>query len=72
MSELPVLSVGASGEDVRSVQGLLVARGYPVTVDGSYGPATRAAVAAFQHARGLAPDGTAGQHTWYALHNLDG
>jgi len=65
---LPVLVLDAAGEDVKSAQGLLNARGYPVTVDGTYGPATRAAVTAFQHAAGLAADGITGHDTWLGLH----
>jgi len=69
MPNPPVLASGASGEDVRSVQGLLTARGYGVAIDGSYGPTTRAAVTALQHARGLAADGVVGPDTWGKLLN---
>jgi Putative peptidoglycan binding domain/Glycosyl hydrolases family 25 len=69
VDELPTLASGATGQDVRSVQGLLNARGVSVTVDGSYGPSTRAAVTAFQHAKGLAADGSVGPATWPKLLN---
>jgi cell wall-associated NlpC family hydrolase len=36
-------------------------------VDGDFGPRTRRALVAFQRARGLAPDGMVGAHTWGAL-----
>jgi len=68
MQDMATLTLGDTGEDVKSAQGLLVARGYPVTVDGGYGPATRAAVTAFQHAAGIAADGVCGRDTWTKLH----
>lgn len=64
---LPVLSQGASGEDVRTLQGALVARHQAVTVDGSFGPATRTALVAFQRSAGITPDGIAGPATWPRL-----
>lgn len=67
LSNLPALSAGVSGEDVKTVQGLLNARGYQLKIDGAYGPATRSAVTAFQHSRGLTADGTAGPATWHKL-----
>lgn len=66
ITELPVLSLGATGEDVRTLQGLLASRGHAVVIDGDFGPGTRTAVTAFQSARGLAADGVAGQKTWTA------
>jgi N-acetylmuramoyl-L-alanine amidase len=41
--------------------------GAPVDEDGSFGPATRAAVEAFQHHRGLRVDGICGTQTWNTL-----
>jgi len=69
MGNLPTLSAGATGEDVKSVQGLLAARGHGVQVDGAYGAITRSAVMAFQHSKGLTPDGVTGQATWTKLLN---
>lgn len=69
IANLPVLSLGSSGDDVKSCQGLLNARGYALKIDGAYGPATRSAVTAFQHAKGLAADGACGPKTWAKLLN---
>jgi GH25 family lysozyme M1 (1,4-beta-N-acetylmuramidase) len=69
VNDLATLAVSDSGEDVKTAQGLLKARGFDVAVDGQYGPATRAAVTAFQHAKGIAADGVTGQDTWTKLHD---
>lgn len=45
----------------------LLLQGASVTVDGIYGPKTKAAVAAFQAACGLTADGICGPKTWNAL-----
>lgn len=61
---------GSRGEAVRELQTRLTLRGYdigPSGADGIFGPATRAAVMAFQRARGLEADGIAGRLTWAAL-----
>ena len=67
MAPWPNVSIGASGEDVRSVQHLLGAHGHPVAVDAQFGPLTRAAVQAFQGATGLVADGIVGPATWGGL-----
>jgi peptidoglycan hydrolase-like protein with peptidoglycan-binding domain len=54
---------------VKSVQGLLAARGFGVTIDAAYGPVTRSAVMAFQHSKGLPADGVTGPDTWHKLLN---
>ena len=59
--------VGAVSSAVSGIQYLLRAHGHLVTVDGSYGPATRAGVAGFQAAAGLAADGVVGPQTWARL-----
>lgn len=67
MALLPVISQGASGPAVCTVQGLCGARGHPAAVDGQFGPLTAAAVQAVQHDAGIAADGIVGPHTWLAL-----
>lgn len=69
MNELPALAQGATGEDVRTLQGALTARHYTVAVDGAFGPATKTALQAFQRSAGLTVDGVAGQHSWVKLLN---
>ena len=64
---VPVLARGAVGEDVRRLQALLNSFGYGLEADGSFGPATDAAVLAFQKAHRLEPDGSVGPRTWTAL-----
>jgi hypothetical protein len=54
-------------ESVRRLQTLLTAAGFPVEVDGRFGPTTEAAVRELQTARGLEVDGLVGPATWAAL-----
>lgn len=58
-----MLSVGASGEDVRRIQARLSEMGHTVDADGDFGPATKAAVIAVQSANGLPADGIVGPDT---------
>ena len=58
---------GTSGPEVEQVQIALVALGYPIAVDGTYGPRTEAAVRDFQAANDLEVDGIAGPNTQTAL-----
>ncbi len=65
-----VLREGATGELVQSVQRTLNARASPspdLSVDGDFGPATKAAVQAFQRSKGLTPSGEVGPETFAAL-----
>ena len=64
----PILSLGASGHRVEALQELLSAAGFPVGMDGDYGPVTRRAVLAFQLAQGLRADGRVGRDTARSLH----
>ena len=70
-----VLQQGSSGSAVRLIQYYLnVISQYEdevpsVTVDGNYGPATAAAVRAFQRFYGLTPDGVVGEDTYNALYD---
>jgi peptidoglycan hydrolase-like protein with peptidoglycan-binding domain len=70
MQTLPTLSQGATGEDVRTLQGALTARHYTVTVDGVFGAATKTALQAFQRSAGFTGadvDGMTGPKTWPKL-----
>lgn len=62
-----VLRRGAFGDAVGDLQRLLVRKGYRITIDNDFGPATELAVMLFQRDRGLAEDGIVGQKTWSAL-----
>lgn len=70
---MPTLREGDSGPRVREVQQLLTARGYPVEVDGDFGPDTLGAVRAFQaqnldsHGTPLVVDGAVGPLTYWSL-----
>jgi hypothetical protein len=61
------LRPGDRGDDVTALQRLLNTAGATLTVDGSYGPATEAAVRTFQTSAGLTVDGIAGPRTQAAL-----
>jgi len=58
---------GANGFRTTAIQHLLRARGYSLTVDGSFGPTTESRVISFQRSKGLAADGVVGPKTWTAL-----
>lgn len=70
-----VLRLGSSGQDVVTLQYLLnVAAEFNSTIpapvqNGNFGEETQQAVAAFQRAAGLEPDGIVGPLTWQALYN---
>lgn len=70
------LTIGASGDKVRQVQEQLerISRVYTsvpsITPDGIYGPATRAAVEAFQATFGLPVTGVIDFTTWYKISEI--
>ena len=62
------LQLGSSGPNVTNLQQMLKQRGFdPGASDGQFGPATQAAVRAFQNSVGLNADGQAGFNTIAAL-----
>jgi hypothetical protein len=63
----PVLSLGDRGPEIVALQRRLNELGAGLSIDGVFGPATRAAVVAFQAQSGLRPDGVAGPRTKAAL-----
>jgi peptidoglycan hydrolase-like protein with peptidoglycan-binding domain len=67
LSPWPVVQNGKQGHPVRTLQCLLRARGHSVTVDGTFGPATEAAVKAFQTSKGMTADGIMSAQTWLSL-----
>lgn len=67
---LKVLRKGDGGYQVKSMQQLLIAKGYPCGSygdDGDFGAATQTAVMRFQKTHKLTADGICGQNTWKAL-----
>lgn len=67
-----VLKEGSEGPQVRELQQRLMELGYyDKSVDGSFGPATAAALKDFQKANGLSADGLAGPKTMEVLHSGD-
>lgn len=69
-SAVGMLRLGSSGAGVREVQRLLVRAGYPLKVDGDFGPSTKEAVRAFQEDQKLEADGVVGPMTQKALSEL--
>ena len=71
--KLPELKRGDKGEYVRAAQALLNVRKCSCGVygaDGDFGPATEAAVLAFQRRNGLEADGIVGNATWQKLMSM--
>jgi putative chitinase len=63
------LQLGASGDAVTALQQALFNAGFsPGAIDGNFGPATRAAVLAFQSSEKLVADGVVGPDTAIKLH----
>jgi len=61
-AQRPTLRRGSTGEAVTSLQQKL-----GLTADGQFGPATEAAVRAFQRSKNAVPDGIVGPRTWALL-----
>ena len=61
------MHLGDSGSGVKQIQTALVAHGYKVAIDGSFGPQTSQAVKEFQKKSGIAQDGVVGPITWAKL-----
>lgn len=64
---LTVLKKGSKGNEVKTLQRLLVALGYScgsAGIDGDFGASTLSAIKQFQKAKGLTVDGVVGQATW--------
>lgn len=64
---LPSLRAGDSGERVSALQLELKAEGLAVTVNGTFDPATEAAVRSFQERQRIKPNGAVGLATWARL-----
>lgn len=63
--DMPQIKRGSKGKAVKVLQVILGG----LDIDGSFGPATQAAVLAFQKNHGLEADGIVGPRTWKALFN---
>ena len=67
LSPWPVVQNGNQGHPILTLQFLLRAHGHNLTVDGMFGPATEAAVKAFQTSKGMTADGIMSAQTWSTL-----
>lgn len=67
MHALPVVAENATGPAVRTIQALIIARGYGCTIDGIYGPSTAGLIRTIQNRAALAVDGVVGPKTWPVL-----
>lgn len=63
--------LGDCGPAVEQIQSYLISKGFTITMDGRFGPATDAAVREFQTSSGLDADGIVGPMTWMALQSDD-
>lgn len=68
--KMPTIQRGNKGSRVRMLQGLLIAWGYSISVDGVFGPKTEAAVRSFQGKYAKPVDGIVGPITWNKLLGL--
>lgn len=67
---MKTLKRGAEGADVVKLQNALKEAGYPLTVDGVFGPGTDKVVRKFQKDNGLTADGIVGRGTWGAIEKV--
>lgn len=65
--DLNVLKVNSRGEQVKTLQRLLVGFGYDLKIDGAFGTITDRMVRTFQRKHGLSADGIVGEQTWRKL-----
>jgi len=69
-NKMPTIQRGNKGSRVRMLQGLLIAWGYKLTVDGIFGKQTELALRDFQSKHAKPVDGIAGPITWNKLLGL--
>lgn len=62
-----VLRRGSLGDAVRELQELLKGKGFDISIDSDFGPATELAVMMFQKNNRLVVDGIVGRNTWASL-----
>ncbi|GIV97554.1 MAG: hypothetical protein KatS3mg057_2211 [Herpetosiphonaceae bacterium] len=67
LASWPIVRKGDQGPNVKTIQYLLIHRGYSLTADGIFGSATESAVKSFQSSQGLTADGIVGPNTWSKL-----
>lgn len=65
--DMPLIKRGSKCEAVKKLQQILNTKGYKLSVDGDFGPATEAAVKAYQKANNLEVDGEVSEKTWASL-----
>ena len=68
---MTILKKGSKGTEVRTLQSLLINRGYNLVVDGVFGGITEEVVKEFQKKNRLTPDGIVGPKTWEALNKAE-
>lgn len=66
-AKAPWLAYGMVGDDVKRLQAILNCHGAKLSLDGSFGPATKEAVLKFQRTHLLDADASVGPSTWSAL-----
>ena len=65
------LGLGDQGTEIAEIQGSLVQRGYDVSADGTFGPATTDAIKSFQETVGINANGLVDSVTYKALLGKD-